>query len=295
MARGPAAPSAPNHSVLARSALRFFRARSSVAGPLTCRAYHLGGGVCYGRPRPRARWLQHRPLLWHQRSARRPLRPGCRRRSSGCRAGTPRTWRRAVTFGWAVPGSSIARGTRSGSSPMCTSSASRGGSSGRLPVGPRTGRLHRGTCWASSALWTLGGAVRPWARPGPARPAVSGVLRLAGGGCGAFRLREAGLRPLSVHPLGSVGVAFRSQAVRGLGWPLAWACMLVSDARPDGGLGARRGGGGGAGLAAASSLLPTFPLLCVVHGPGLVRVVGLVAGRSRGVWPVNLAHLNGCG
>ena len=53
------------------------------------------------------------------------------------------------------------------------------------------------------------------ARPGPARPAVSGVLRLAGGGCGAFRLREAGLRPLSVHPLGSVGVAFRSQAVRG--------------------------------------------------------------------------------
>ena len=57
----------------------------------------------------------------------------------------------------------------------------------------------------------------------------------------------------------------------------------------------REGGGGGAGLAAASSLLPTFPLLCVVHGPGLALVVGLVAGWSRGVWPVNLAHLNGCG
>ena len=96
------------------------------------------------------------------------------------------------------------------------------GSPGRPARGPRAGSV--GTCRALSVLWASGragpgrvtragtGRVTSRVGPGRARPAT-GFFGLAGSGGGAFRLREVGLRPLSIHPLGSGSLVF---------WSLTW-------------------------------------------------------------------------
>jgi len=144
-----------------------------------------------------------------------------------------------------------------------------------------------------------GGAARPWARPGPARP---GPARgLGGSSLGGGRLRglpTSGGRapPTQCSPswVCRRSVPFSSCARSRLAAGVGLHAGQRRAARW--GPWCARGGGG-----AAPTWLPpphsSPPSLCSAWctDRDLVRVVGLVAGRSRGVWPVNLAHLNGCG
>jgi hypothetical protein len=101
-----------------------------------------------------------------------------------------------------------------------------GPGSGPAPAGGRAGLLPiRGRLVARAgpgrarALLALGGAGRVGPRPGPARAwwcgpgraapgpcSPSGVSTSGGDGCGASRLRDAGLRPYRPHPLGRYAV-----------------------------------------------------------------------------------------
>jgi len=117
---------------------------------------------------------------------------------------------------FAVPSFSTARGRRSSSSTVCTSSAAMGGFPGRpagrpgTPPGPDPGPVLLGDVpgfCRSMIAWSCGpgrGPSRARARAGPgAGSHVGGFDDRPGGGCGASRLRDAGLRPHCSHPPGS--------------------------------------------------------------------------------------------
>ena len=114
---------------------------------------------------------------------------------------------------FAVPSFSTARGRRSSSSTVCTSSAAMGGFPGRpagrpgTQPGPDPGPVLLGDVpgfCRSMIAWSCGpgrGPSRARARAGPgAGSHVGGFDDRPGGGCGASRLRDAGLRPHCSHP-----------------------------------------------------------------------------------------------
>ena len=193
---------------------------------------------------------------------------------------------------FAVPSFSTARGRRSSSSTVCTSSAAMGGFPGRpagrpgTQPGPDPGPVLLGDVpgfCRSMIAWSCGpgrGPARARAGPG-AGSHVGGFDDRPGGGCGASRLRDAGLRPHCSHPPGSFCCCVC------LGWCVC--CLVVpAPSEPTGGGRAAstpsRGSLGAlwrhAALAAPGS---GPPFLCSEQcaGQGRARAVGFIAGRSR--------------
>jgi hypothetical protein len=140
--------------------------------------------------------------------------------------------------------------------------------------------------WTGRAGTRPGTGPGPRAGPGPEPARTTGVSTTGrGGGCGASRLRDAGLRPHCSHPPGSFCCCVC----------LAWCVCCCSCAGPR----SRPGSGGGRAAStpsrgslgalwrqAASAALGSgpFSLLRAVRWPGRVparRAVGFIAGRSR--------------
>jgi hypothetical protein len=124
-----------------------------------------------------------------------------------------KTWHGGMSS-CAAPSFSIAHGRRSGSSAVVHFQCCNGWLSGsarrpaRAPAGPQPGQVLLGDVPGTSAL---GGADRVGPGPGSGRAggpepdSTSGVSTTGrGGGCGASRVRDAGLRPHCSHPLGSL-------------------------------------------------------------------------------------------
>jgi hypothetical protein len=188
---------------------------------------------------------------------------------------------------FAAPSFSTARGRRSRSSTVCTSSAAMGGFPGRpagrpgTQPGPDPGPVLRGDvpgflrsmfAWTGRAGTRPGTGPGPRAGPGPEPARTTGVSTTGrGGGCGASRLRDAGLRPHCSHPPGSFCCCVC----------LAWCVCCCSCAGPR----SRPGSGGGRAAStpsrgslgalwrqAASAALGSgpFSLLRAVRWPGRV-------------------------
>ena len=155
------------------------------------------------------------------------------------------------------------------------------------PAGPGPSRARTwarslgGTCRASSDPCSLGRAgpglgpapgpgPGPRAGPGPEPARTTGVSTTGrGGGCGASRLRDAGLRPHCSHPPGSfcccvcLAWCVCCCSCAGLGADRGRARCLDAFARLSGSLVAPRGFG-------CAGLRPPFSLLRAVRWPGRV-------------------------